>query len=286
VTGSDGTVGFCRVTIPKQLLWAKENEWDVTVDGNQVNYSVLLDENNTYLYFTYQHSTKTVTITGTNVITLYTLNITSTDGGTTDPPPGTYNYTSGTTVDVTAVPDIGYSFDYWLLDGEVKTENPITITMDSNHTLEAYFIDDIKPNISDPWQDPPPDNVQPNQNVTVWVNVTDYGSGIKNVTLWYSLDNGTTWEPPVNMTALPIPSDATITYEATIPGYGNCTWITYKIIAHDNAGNNAIKDNNGFYYKYHIIPEFPSITILLLMLVVISIIVSVKRKVLRRKFPT
>ena len=217
---------------------------------------------------------------------IYKLTIMTTAGGTTNPEPGVHTYLNGTKVNVTAVPDIGYSFDYWLLDGELKTENPITVLMDSDHTLEAYFVDDIPPELSDPWQEPPPDNVQPFQNVTVWVNVTDYGSGIKNVTLWYSLDNGTTWEPPINMTALPVPSGTAVTYEATIPGYGNCTWITYKIIAYDNSGNNATKDNNDFYYKYHVIPEFPLIITLLLMLIVISIIVPVKRKVLRTRFST
>ena len=51
--------------------------------------------------------------------------------------------------------------------------------------------------------------------------------------------------------------------------------------------------NTYIYVKYTysthqitIIPEFPTITTLLLMLTVISIIVPVKRKVLRRKFPT
>jgi len=214
---------------------------------------------------------------------LFELTIIANVGGTTDPPPGTYNHTNGTTVDVTAVPDIGYSFDYWLLDGELKTENPITILMDSNHTLEAYFIDDIKPDISDPWQDPPSNNVQPFQNVTVWVNVTDYGSRIKNATLWYSTNNGTTWTI-LNMTALPIPSDTTITYEATIPGYENCTWITYKIIAYDKAGNNQTKDNNGYGYKYHVIPEFPS-AIILPLFMVISVIAVVFAKKTRYKKP-
>lgn len=200
----------------------------------------------------------------------YNLTITTTIGGTTEPPAGTYSYMSGTTVNVTAFPDIGYSFDYWLFDGQLRTENPITITMDVNHTLGAHFIDDIKPEISEPWQDPPIDNVQPYQNVTVRVNVTDYGSGIKNVTLWYSLNNGTSWTI-INMTELPIPSDMTITYEATISGYENCTWITYKIIAYDKAGNNQTKDNNHFYYKYHVIPEFPSSVALLGLFTLITI---------------
>ncbi|MEM2971436.1 MAG: right-handed parallel beta-helix repeat-containing protein [Candidatus Bathyarchaeia archaeon] len=201
----------------------------------------------------------------------YKLTITTTDGGTTTPSLGMHTYANGTIIEVTAIQDVGFSFDYWLLDGEIRIENPITIIMDANYTLEAHFVDDMPPEISDPWQDPPPDNVQPLQNVTVWVNVTELGSGIKNVTLWFSLDNGTTWTA-LNMTALPIPSDTTITYEATIPGYEYCTWVSYKIVAYDNAGTNATKDNLGYYYKYHVIPEFPSAIIMPLFLTSILLI--------------
>jgi len=286
VTGANGSSGFCRVTIPEHLLWAQDENWKVFVGGDEVNYTLTQDEHNTYLYFTYLHSTKTVIIEGTETSTVlyYNLTITSTEGGTTDPPPGTHTYVNGTQVSVTAIPNNGFSFDCWLLDGEKRTENPITITMDSNHTLEAYFVDDIPPELSNPWQNPPPENVQPFQNVTVWVNVTDYGSGIKNVTLWYSLDNGTTWETPINMTALPIPSDTTITYEATIPGYENCTWITYKIVAYDKAGNNATRDNNGYFYKYHVIQEFPT-TIMLTLLMLTTLIATILLKKRRKTKP-
>ena len=67
VTGDDGTAGFCRVTIPKDLLWV-EDGWTVSVGGEPVNYRIIPDQKFTYLYFTYNHSTKTVTIQGTNVI--------------------------------------------------------------------------------------------------------------------------------------------------------------------------------------------------------------------------
>jgi len=211
----------------------------------------------------------------------YQLTITSTIGGTTNPDPATYHYHNGDSANVTAIPYIGYSFNYWLLDGNMRTENPITVMMDSNHTLEAYFVDDIPPEISEPWQDPRPDNVQPFQNVTVWVNVTDYGAGVKNVTLWYSIDNGASWTI-LNMTALPIPSDTWITYEATIDGYGNCTWVTYKIIAYDNAGNNATKDNNGYGYQYHVIPEYPS-ALMLIMLMLTTLIATIPLKKRRTK---
>jgi len=71
--------------------------------------------------------------------TEYTLTINTTVGGTTDPTPGTYTYPEGTSVNVTAIPDSGYVFDHWVLDGATRTENPITVLMDSDHTLTAYF---------------------------------------------------------------------------------------------------------------------------------------------------
>ncbi|MEM2954205.1 MAG: hypothetical protein QXU21_08055, partial [Candidatus Bathyarchaeia archaeon] len=68
VSGLDGTTGFCRITIPKAVLWT-ENSWKITVNEQKIeNYLELSDEENTYLYFTYTHSTKTITIQGTNVI--------------------------------------------------------------------------------------------------------------------------------------------------------------------------------------------------------------------------
>jgi parallel beta-helix repeat protein len=73
VEGERWTSGFCRVTIPKELLYA-ETEWVVLVDDSPVTPSVDENENNTYLYFTYSypsyysHSTKTVKIIGTDAI--------------------------------------------------------------------------------------------------------------------------------------------------------------------------------------------------------------------------
>jgi len=69
----------------------------------------------------------------------YKLNISSTTGGTTDPPPAIYDYTSGTTATVTATPQTGYYFNHWELDGTTRTENPITISMNQDHTLLVVF---------------------------------------------------------------------------------------------------------------------------------------------------
>jgi hypothetical protein len=62
-----GTTGFCNVTIPKGLLNTEDN-WTVLVDGDSVTPTVNEDADNTYLYFIYQHSTKTIEIIGTTAI--------------------------------------------------------------------------------------------------------------------------------------------------------------------------------------------------------------------------
>lgn len=67
VEGEDGTTGFCRVTLPKDMLNAEDN-WVVLVDGISVTPTVNEDASNTYLYFTYNHSTKTIEIIGTTAI--------------------------------------------------------------------------------------------------------------------------------------------------------------------------------------------------------------------------
>jgi len=71
----------------------------------------------------------------------YSLTITKTVGGTTDPVPGTYTYPEGTIVSVTAIPDTGFLFDHWELDGvEVGATATIDVTMNADHGLHAVFV--------------------------------------------------------------------------------------------------------------------------------------------------
>jgi hypothetical protein len=70
----------------------------------------------------------------------YNLTIIAMAGGTTDPAPGTYNYTAGSTVEVTAVSKLNYVFDHWELDNvNVGSANPYFVHMDGDHTLRAVF---------------------------------------------------------------------------------------------------------------------------------------------------
>jgi len=71
-------------------------------------------------------------------VTTYTLTV-NTVGGTTNPTPGAYDYVEGTSVQVRAIPDSGFNFDHWILDGVQYTANPITVLMNQNHTITAYF---------------------------------------------------------------------------------------------------------------------------------------------------
>lgn len=121
-----------------------------------------------------------ILISGSNItLPVYNLTIGTTTGGTTDPAPGTYQYVEGTTVSVNAIANLGYDFNNWILDGVNYTDNPITIVMDSNHTLTAYF------KVAGPkvYINPASVNVPPGQNFTITVvisNVEDlYGFDIQ-----------------------------------------------------------------------------------------------------------
>lgn len=69
----------------------------------------------------------------------YSLIITAISGGTTAPAPGSYNYTVGSCVEVTAFPNANYVFYHWELDDSWNYFNPISVPIDSNHTLHAVF---------------------------------------------------------------------------------------------------------------------------------------------------
>ncbi len=72
----------------------------------------------------------------------YSLTISASGDGTTNLPPGTYTCGYGEAVTVTAIPDENRFLDHWMLDGHtyiVGYENPVTITMNRNHTLTAFF---------------------------------------------------------------------------------------------------------------------------------------------------
>jgi hypothetical protein len=107
---------------------------------------------------------------------MYSLTITKTSGGTTDPAPGIWTYESGTTVPVTAIPATNYILDHWELDGYWNYSNPINVTMDSDHALHAVFVYS-PPEGSRIFVDPPetiiPDAVPCQTNFNINVSIDD-----------------------------------------------------------------------------------------------------------------
>ena len=92
-------------------------------------------------------SGSTATVTGVGTVKAvftqikYTLTIQVDGSGTTSPAPGSYQYDQGSVVPVTALPSSGYKLDHWELDGSnVGNANPYSVTMDSDHTLKAFFV--------------------------------------------------------------------------------------------------------------------------------------------------
>jgi hypothetical protein len=142
--------------------------------------------------------------------------------------------------------------------------------------LLLTFIEGMPPHIGNPIQNPA-GNVQPNQPVNVTVTVTDIGTGVYNVTLYYTIDNGTSW--------IPIPMDgvSSQTYKATIPGFAEENYVSYKIVAYDYAGNKAENNNNNFYYTYQVVPEYTATTILIILTLYSTLAIFLIAKRRKRK---
>ncbi|MFQ5621711.1 MAG: DNRLRE domain-containing protein, partial [Candidatus Nanoarchaeia archaeon] len=134
--------------------------------------------------------------------------------------------------------------------------------------------DTTPPTIGTPIREPIGD-VDQGQNVKISVDITDVGNGVKNATLSYTTNNGTSWETPRIMTY----NSATGYYEVIIPGQPADTWVKYRITAYDNAGNPYTEDNNGEHYVYTIIPEFPVILVLPLFIFFSLIAVVLAKKI-------
>ncbi len=113
----------------------------------------------------------------------YILTVATTIGGNTDPAPGAYQYDEGLTATVRAIPDVGYNFSHWILDGATYTSNPINVLMDKDHSLTAYFSEEAPP---------PPPTYKLTISSTIG-GTTDPPTGI------HEYDEGTT----VTVTAVP-----------------------------------------------------------------------------------
>jgi parallel beta-helix repeat protein len=102
--------------------------------------------------------------------------ISTSTGGTTDPPSGSHVYDFGAVVTVSALPESDYLFDHWMFDGvNIGSVNPVSLTMDTNHILQAIFR--LMPDIAVTAVTPYPTNVRRGEPIYVYVDVENqYGS--------------------------------------------------------------------------------------------------------------
>jgi hypothetical protein len=144
-----------------------------------------------------------------------------------------------------------------------------------NGQLSIYYYRDLTaPFIGSPIQDPAGD-VDTQEEVRVSAEVRDNETGVKNATLYYTTNSGTTWTP--------IEMDHNSTsdlYETInpIPAQTLGTLVQYKITAYDHANNSRTEDNATQYYVYTVIPELaPTAFIIATMAMTLGAITLAKR---------
>jgi len=156
-------------------------------------------------------------------------------------------------------------------DGPIALEVSFTDPAGCTGSATISFIQDTTaPVISTPYQDPPGQIVEPGQNITVRVNVTDIA--VKEVILSYNITT-TEWQ---NITMQLVGNE----YVATIPSseLPAGTTIYYYIIAIDNANNVAKTPSNGTFFQFHVIPEFPVAVMLLMLMLITTLMAAALRK--------
>jgi hypothetical protein len=160
-----------------------------------------------------------------------------------------------------------------LLDGAhdlVVYCNSTNGNMGESNTVH-FSVDTTPPNITNVSQVPQRTSVTPVDEVKINATVTDATSGIKQVILNYTTNNTTYLT--INMTNF-----GGNIYNATIPTLPLGTNVTYVIEAEDNASNTITTQQLGFVYQYQVIPEFPSLIVLELLMITTLLAVIVYRR--------
>lgn len=150
----------------------------------------------------------------------------------------------------------------------------------SNVYPSSILLDTIIPSIGTLARDPSGD-VQPYHPVRISVNVSDSGSGVKSVRLFYF----------TNKSAIGIEfsmswNETSGVYERALAVWGADILVKFQITAYDNAGNSVTDDNAGQYYVYTVIPEFSSFLILpLLIMATLIVVIAYRSKAETRPTP-
>jgi hypothetical protein len=157
LTYSDATSGVEQVRYSNDGVWDTE-PWEFAT--NTRSWTLWSGSGTKFVYFQVRDRAGHVSQTYSDYIILSPsgpagtqLTIEVIGEGNTNPPVGSYTYSSGTHVTVSADRHTwGWEFDYWLLDGEKVGSYPgsyvpyppeYTVIMDANHTLTAVYTDQV-----------------------------------------------------------------------------------------------------------------------------------------------
>jgi len=127
----------------------------------------------------------------------------------------------------------------------------------------SYIVDEAPPVISKIEQDPK--TVTFENDVTVTVNVSDVGVGLKNVTVAYSTNNGATWK---KLKAEQVAGDIHQgLFKAVIPKQPYGTSVAYKLEVYDRAGN--VEQSDTITYQVELALWVYGLVIVVIMLAII-----------------
>ena len=104
------------------------NNWGGDLSGTANPTTILIDCN------------KKITANFSKI--MHTLTIQVSGSGSTNPTVGTYNYSEGVVLDVSATPDSGWQFDSWTGDVADPSLATTTVIMDSDKTVAVRFSQD------------------------------------------------------------------------------------------------------------------------------------------------
>jgi hypothetical protein len=162
---------------------------------------------------------------------------------------------------------------------EINTSNnykDVTLLINPDYTA---------PVIGVPIQNPPGGEIWQGSGVRVQVNVTDAGSGVKTVLLSWKVENQSDVDDTIwwNITMSKFNPDtlpqAYSSYAMDTWGYSSGAKISYKILAYDFTGNEAVRDHAGTFYIFVIVPEYQIALILpLFMAATLSIVIGWKKR--------
>lgn len=168
----------------------------------------------------------------------------------------------------------GEAFGVWLelARNEISTAG-YSVTTDESR-MNVYLKSAVSgPEIGIPFQVPSRDNVWPGEDVHVSVSVTDTESGVKNVTLFFAINDETAWEDQIMDY-----NSSTGLFEATIPGHADETWVRFKIVAYNNQGYEATRNGDNLSCTYQVIPEFSSVYLMLIFFVILALVVTISKR--------